>query len=202
MTMDYSYEKLNKIKLQCENRLERLKLLNSQRKKASCSFEDGISSSEFESIAHDVAKKFERITDVFVSNATIYCDVKSQTGMSTWVFSVDFNDWGHITGIFWRNSDNDVSDIPKYYATAVSKEISESLKERNIQLKRYHDVVCDYFDLGQLSNFNNKDTTFWKKILEFIIEKLKKRRIQNFIHIKKNHDQLAGEHLFNVIAYL
>lgn len=94
---------------------------NRRRRNTPCSFDDGISFDDFEDIAYEAARKFKRITGIKVDGPVIYCDVRSQSGLSTWEFHVDFNDWGHITGAYWWGQDNKDSDIPEYYGDMVQE---------------------------------------------------------------------------------
>ncbi len=80
-------------------------------------FCDGISEEEFRNIAYKALKKIKKKKiEISFDNAIIYGSVLSQSGLSTWNFSIDFNDYGHITGRCWIYSSNLDSNIPDSYA--------------------------------------------------------------------------------------
>ena len=83
-----------------ENEWKRRLAVNAKRRGMPCFFNDGLSSCAFEEIAERAGSKIKRIKSVTVRGAVIYCSVESQTGYTDWDFSVDFNDWGHVTGTY------------------------------------------------------------------------------------------------------
>ena len=97
---------------------------NERREKTYCGFDDGISYEEFKEMTYRAANRIKRITGISVDGPFIYCDVRSQSGLSSWEFEVDFNDWGHITGHYWWRQDNDDSDIPEIFANIIKEEIN------------------------------------------------------------------------------
>ena len=52
-------------------------------------------------------------------------EVKSMSGISIWSATVDFNDFGHLTGWYKAWSENDDSRIPDAFAREVNELISE-----------------------------------------------------------------------------
>lgn len=106
-----------------QRKAEEIAAEEKRRKKSRCKFDDGISEAEFAELANKVAKKIKRIKNVKVSGPLVFCEVESQSGISTWTFSVDFNDYGHISGKYWIESQNKDSIIPD----KIGKRISEQL---------------------------------------------------------------------------
>ena len=90
-----------------------------------CTFETGIPKSEFERIVYKAERKFKRLTVNSIDGAIIYAEVESQSGLSTWYFKVDFNDFGKVTGAYWWSSDNNQSDIPSHFSDYVQAEINK-----------------------------------------------------------------------------
>lgn len=84
-----------------------------QRRNTPCLFINGISKEEFEQIVRRSAKRIKRIEDVSINGAFIYVTVRTQSGIGTWNFSLDFNDYGNVTGTYWRKTDNHDSKIPE-----------------------------------------------------------------------------------------
>ena len=82
-----------------------------------------ITSNDLIQIAHNAAKRFERIKDVAIKDAVIYGTVISQHKASTWSFSINFNDHGELTGNYKILSENTDSTIPERFAKEISKEI-------------------------------------------------------------------------------
>jgi hypothetical protein len=95
-----------------------------RRKSSPLHFDEGLTQSEFIGVARDVAKRTPRVQDVVITgmSATLY--VKSNSGLTTWRAEVDFNDYGHLTGAYWMNSENTDSPIPKHFAEAVRAQIA------------------------------------------------------------------------------
>ena len=95
-----------------------------------CGFIDGISQEEFESIVIQIGNRFRRLSDVSVDGPLVNGTVYSQSGLSEWNFTIDFNDYGHLTGRYWLFTDNDDSNIPSYIANAISAAINDTLSNK------------------------------------------------------------------------
>ena len=95
-----------------------------RRKNTQCTFEDGISSEEFEAIIRKAAKPIRRLKKIYINEAVVYGTVLTQSGISTWSFQLDFNDYGHITGNYWMTSENDDSSIPERLALTIQIDIA------------------------------------------------------------------------------
>lgn len=89
-----------------------------------CAFDEGISQEQFRQLAHEAVDSIKkRHVEIAVHGPIIEGIVWSNTNLSSWRFKVDFNDYGHISGNYWLQSDNDQSIIPKSIAEKVSFEI-------------------------------------------------------------------------------
>ena len=99
---------------------------NINRPKTPFNFEDGISQDDFCQIANDAASTIKRITSCRCEGPIARFIVKSQSNITEWEFSVDFNAWGHFTGEYWISSSNNESKIP----STIAKRMSESIKSR------------------------------------------------------------------------
>ena len=99
---------------------------NINRPKTPFSFEDGISQEEFAQMADAAAKTIKRVVSCRCDGPIARFTVRSQSNISEWGFSVDFNAWGHFTGQYWIKSDNADSKIPG----AIAERMSESIKAR------------------------------------------------------------------------
>ena len=98
-----------------------------RRRNTPCSFLDGISEEEFQSIAIHSGKGIRRLTKITVKGPIVYGTVKSQSGISEWYFKIDFNDFGHLTGAYWLSSDNDDSSIPDRIAELIRAVIKDKV---------------------------------------------------------------------------
>lgn len=94
-----------------------------KRKNTPCEFNDGISQEEFDSIVKKAGKKIKRLTSLMSDGPVVYGIVESQSGLSEWSFTIDFNDYGHITGEYWITTDNDDSIIPERVAGRIREAI-------------------------------------------------------------------------------
>lgn len=99
-----------------------------------CRFVDGFSEEEFEAIVKREARKIRRIKFVEEINGMVKGYVQSQSGISDWIFYIDFNFAGHITGAYSVFSDNSDSAIPTRLAENIAAAV-RNLIGRN----HYHD---------------------------------------------------------------
>lgn len=76
-----------------------------------CVFSENLTEEMFQRIAIGEAKNIKRLW-VEVNGAKVYGNVKSASGISTWSFTLDFNDFGAVTGRYWKRTENADSQIP------------------------------------------------------------------------------------------
>ena len=107
---EYSKEK-EKEELRRKEEIEKKKQ-EDIRMNTPCNFLDGISKSQFNEIVFNATKHIKRLT-VYIDGPIVYGVVRSQSGISEWKFTLDFNDYGKITGTCWRWQENQDSSIPK-----------------------------------------------------------------------------------------
>lgn len=189
-------EKERRIRELRENNLEleRAKKVNEKRKYTRLRFDEGVSFEEFEQIAVNVARKLKRVTNAYVDGGVITCVVESQTGYSEWEFSADFNDWGHLTGTFWTQSDNDDSTIPSRYGILVSREIHSLLESREIRLIE----LSEWVDRNKkLETEGGLNTSYKEQLVRRVLKK--EPRV---IKMEFGSNFLLGEHLYPVISIL
>lgn len=96
---------------------------NKRRKNTPCRFKDGISKQEFETLVLSIPRRKMRIEEVKVEGPFVYGTVRSQSGISTWNFTLDFNDYGHITGRYWITSENTDSPIAQAFCDRICKKL-------------------------------------------------------------------------------
>ena len=90
-----------------------------KRKQTSCNFSDGISEKDFKWIVAKSGKNIKRLTDLTTAGPVVFGTVWAQSGISKWNFTIDFNDYGHLTGKYWISSNNSDSDIPSVLAKRI-----------------------------------------------------------------------------------
>ena len=173
---------------------ERWRAVNQKRKATPCFFKDGISAEEFKKIALHVGEKHRRVKNISVKGPVIYCTVESQTGNSNWDFNVDFNNWGHITGTYWSQTDNNDSSIPKHYGDMVAEEIHDFLLSHSIILEDFSYYVNANKDLGTPQGLEYKEE---KSLISRMIEKQR-----NSITLRNALSELLHEHLYPIISKL
>lgn len=106
---------------------ERKRQKEINRRNSFCAFNDGITESEFLLMAFRAANHIRRL-NVVVDGPRIQGVVESQSGISTWTFNIDFNDYGHITGKWWITYvENFDSNIPNRFAELMENEIRKEL---------------------------------------------------------------------------
>lgn len=91
-----------------------------KRKRTKCCFSDGISMDEFRHIVKQSVRYIKRVKILPIDDAIVYGTVRSNSGLSEWNFTIDFNDYGHLTGKYWLQSDNEDSDVPRVIAEKIS----------------------------------------------------------------------------------
>lgn len=167
--------------------------VNTKRKNTICHFKDGLTYEDFSSIAHKVAKRIRRIKTINVQGPVIYCTVESQTGYSDWDFKVDFNDWGHITGTYWKWVENYDSNIPEHFGQMVSGEVHQFLRDKSIYLPEFSDYVNDDKVLGTTNGLTSQyKSNFFRKIISK----------ENQVISRYDSQNLTGEHIYVVVAML
>ncbi len=95
-----------------------------KRKQSSCNFSDGISEKDFKWIVSRSGNNIKRLAELSTDGPIVYGTVWAQSGISKWTFTIDFNDYGKITGKYWISSNNSDSDIPG----ALAKRIQNSIQ--------------------------------------------------------------------------
>jgi len=109
----------------------RLRELEAQRIATPPDYSDGISELEFQGIVDKAGKSIPRIKDTSIDGFVVRILVKSQSGISIWSATVDFNDFGKLTGWYKIRSENSDSNIPEAFAREVNDGVNE-LKKRKV----------------------------------------------------------------------
>lgn len=98
-----------------------------ERKNTPCNFTEKLSQQDFENIAIKIAKPIKRLA-VTVNNELVIGKVRTSSGINTWEFMLDFNDYGKITGEYWiRYNENHDSQIPSSYAEQLKSALKDYL---------------------------------------------------------------------------
>lgn len=85
---------------------------DNRRKNTPCNFDGAITESEFQTIVRSAAKPIRRLKIVEIDGPIVHCSVRSSSGITIWRFTLDFNDYGEITGKCWSTTENKESTIP------------------------------------------------------------------------------------------
>ena len=96
---------------------------NNRRKNTPCLFDGPISEEEFQAVVRSAAKSIRRLKVLEIDGPVVRCSVRSASGISTWEFSLDFNDYGNITGECWMETDNEESTIPSVLKERIQDEL-------------------------------------------------------------------------------
>ena len=151
-----------------------------------CCFTKRLTEEEFEELAFRAAKRInKKRISVEVYGAKVYGTVTSQSGLTEWDFTIDFNDYGSVTGTYWLWAENEDSLIPENIAEVMQSEIVDLLSDRD---GREYDEVDAEDDESESNNrgyyqredFENDDAIQRLKeqnqILENENKKLKKEK--------------------------
>lgn len=101
-------------------------------------FSKAVTHDDFNEIAFRARKHIKRIVSYEVNGPIVEGVVRTQSGQSFWRFSIDFNDYGKITGEYWIYRENYDSGIPKIIAERMQSEIIK--KRRAYKLKKAMDA--------------------------------------------------------------
>lgn len=99
-----------------------------RRRSSPLQFNEALTPVDFIEIVQEAARRTSRVRDAVVAGMTIVLHVRSNTGLSIWNAEVDFNDYGHLTGTYWLNTENSNSAIPKHFADLVQAEIMQRIR--------------------------------------------------------------------------
>lgn len=94
-----------------------------RRRSCQCRFTDGVTEPGFHDIVMKYAKPIKRLWITSINGPFVHGKVRSSSGISEWTFELDFNDYGHLTGEYWIDSENKDSSIPESLAEHIADEI-------------------------------------------------------------------------------
>jgi len=114
---------LNKANKEEEARIEE----NRRRMNTPCEFDGPITEEEFQALVRSAAKPIRRLKVLDIDGPVVKCSVRSASGISTWTFTLDFNDYGEITGKCWTVTENDESTIPAVLREKIQDELDAFL---------------------------------------------------------------------------
>lgn len=80
---------------------------------------------DFQDLVGEIAKTTPRVVGVRISGLVVFLEVRSNSGLTTWSATIDFNDYGHLTGRYWLTTENTQSPIPNVFADSVKVEIQK-----------------------------------------------------------------------------
>ncbi|WP_251197387.1 hypothetical protein [Anaerotardibacter muris] len=100
-----------------------------RRKESPCVFSDGISKERFAELTREAARETIRIESFDINEMTVIIHVKSQSGLTSWNASIDYSDYGHLTGRYWLTTENNESLIPEHFAKILRGKIESNLVE-------------------------------------------------------------------------
>ena len=95
-----------------------------RRKNTPCTFENGVTQEEFNIIVQKACKTVKRVSKFSIEGPVVQCIVRSQSGISEWSFTIDFNDYGNITGKYWITNENADSKISSIIAERIKESIT------------------------------------------------------------------------------
>lgn len=94
-----------------------------QEDKTPCYFENGFTEDEFNLMAKDACKGIRRLKTLSVNGAIVYGTFRSQSGITDWKFSINYNNQGSLDGSYRITSQSDDSEIPRVVADRIATSI-------------------------------------------------------------------------------
>ncbi|WP_317855810.1 hypothetical protein [Chakrabartyella piscis] len=134
------------------NRLRKNAAEEKRRKETPCNFKDGFTKDEFYTMVQSAGKGSPRLKNLYANGPIVYGTVRSQSGLSVWDFSIDFNNYGTLDGSYWIQSENKDSSIPKYIADKIAKSIREYENDKDnssISSSKYNEYKYVYVPTEQ-----------------------------------------------------
>lgn len=110
-------------------RIEKARRLEEKRKSCVYHFDKGLTEDEFRNIVLSCTKKIKRIEKVEIDVLSVTCSVSSQSGISQWVFILDFNDFGCLTGKCYSKAENYDSNIPERLNDLIFEKLEPYVEE-------------------------------------------------------------------------
>ena len=90
---------------------------------------NGVSYHDFDRMIQKITKPIKKIKGYSITAGIVTFKVLSNSGISEWSFSLDFNDNGIFTGRHWIQTDNDDSSLPESVGQRISTLIEEELRK-------------------------------------------------------------------------
>ncbi|RSI83991.1 hypothetical protein D8855_03460 [Streptococcus mitis] len=162
------------------NNQERLEKKQDEERRQSLSiqFPEFLNQEEFNRIIHEEANQIIRIKKIEINQALINFEVYSISRISTWFFTLDYNDYGSLTGKVRISRDNTDSSIPKNISLRISERLNAILKNQYILSPDDYDILL------------TKEPTDVKEIFEnfgFHNVTLLEERYEKLPHFIKNY---------------
>ena len=111
------------------------------RQSLSIQFPEFLNQEEFNRIIHEESAKIIRINEVEINQALINFEVYSNSRISTWFFTLDYNDYGILTGKVRISSENSDSSIPENVSLRISERLTDILKNQYILPPNDYDIL-------------------------------------------------------------
>ena len=112
-----------------DNKEQTLKI-EEEKKRVNSSFRYPVEipADKFDEIVRQSIKPIKKkIRNISINKGVVNGTVISQSGLSEWNFTLDFNDYGKLTGRFWLRSENSDSHLPERIGTAIQMQIERLL---------------------------------------------------------------------------
>lgn len=103
-----------------------------------------IPADKFDEIVRQSIKPIKKkIRTISVNKGVVRGTVISQSGLSEWDFTLDFNDYGKLTGRFWLRSENSDSHLPERLGTAIQMQVERLLGTIEIEDEDLEEDIPD-----------------------------------------------------------
>lgn len=94
-----------------------------RRRRSKATFGGGVTYDDFVALVGAAAKRTPRLEDVRIDGLDVTLQVRSNSGLSRWSATIDFNDYGRLTGKYWLTSENHDSVVPRHFAEEMQRQI-------------------------------------------------------------------------------
>ena len=121
-------------------------------------FDKGITEEKFKNIVLQAGRHIKRVEELTSDGLIVSGSFRSQSGLISCDFEIDFNDYGHITGRYWISSENPESSIPEHIAQNICNllqpfsyaDVEDKSSDAEVNLTRKTNLRKKKYDLSDI----------------------------------------------------
>ena len=104
-----------------------------RRRESPLKFIPWLTEQDFHAMVARVASQTPRLAGTTIDGLVVEITIRSNSGLSTWSATLDFNDYGNPSGRYWIRTENDQSPVPEWFAKKLQGEMVGRLQQGGVQ---------------------------------------------------------------------